>query len=84
MVIVIYHLTLKFPTSCGVGSIRESQFNFRECNNRAIKGFYKLYKPYSSSILEEEPNTYKGKNAVNSTYKYLRRITLKVRKSPSK
>ncbi|XP_074362906.1 uncharacterized protein LOC141703225 [Apium graveolens] len=37
----IHHLTIKFPTPNGVGSIRGSQYDSRECYRQAMKGFRK-------------------------------------------
>ncbi|XP_074355327.1 uncharacterized protein LOC141694568 [Apium graveolens] len=37
----IHHLTIKFPTPNGVGSIRGSQYDSRECYRKTMKGFRK-------------------------------------------
>ncbi|XP_074327047.1 uncharacterized protein LOC141664986 [Apium graveolens] len=37
----IHHLTIKFPTPNGVGIIRGSQYDSRECYMQALKGFRK-------------------------------------------
>lgn len=35
----IYHLTMKFLTLNGIGMVRGSQYDSRDCNHREIKGF---------------------------------------------
>lgn len=82
MVTSIYHLILKFPTPSGVESIKGSQFDSMEYNNQAIKGFWKLYKPHTSNIVEEEPDTHRGKNAVNCTYKISREDNSGIQEDP--
>ncbi|XP_074342175.1 uncharacterized protein LOC141679621 [Apium graveolens] len=37
----IHHLTIKFPTPNGVGSIKGSQYDSRECYRKAMRGFRK-------------------------------------------
>ncbi|XP_074324376.1 uncharacterized protein LOC141661291 [Apium graveolens] len=37
----IHHLTIKFPTPNGVGSIKGSQYDSRECYKQAMRGFRK-------------------------------------------
>ncbi|XP_074374423.1 uncharacterized protein LOC141714827 [Apium graveolens] len=37
----IHHLTIKFPTPNGVGSIKGSQYDSRECYRQAMRGFRK-------------------------------------------
>ncbi|XP_074326858.1 uncharacterized protein LOC141664805 [Apium graveolens] len=37
----IHHLTIKFPMPNGVGSIKGSQYDSRECYRQAMKGFIK-------------------------------------------
>ena len=37
MVLLIYHLTVKFPTPHGAGKIRGCQYDSRDCYNKAIK-----------------------------------------------
>ena len=33
----IYHLTVKFPTSEGIGEVRGNQYNSRECYNKSLR-----------------------------------------------
>ncbi|KAK1404814.1 hypothetical protein POM88_004419 [Heracleum sosnowskyi] len=35
----IYHLTMKFPTPNGIGSVHGSQYDSRECYHRTVKSF---------------------------------------------
>ena len=34
---LIYHLTVKFPTAKGMGQVRGSQYDSRECYNKSLK-----------------------------------------------
>ena len=34
---LIYHLTIKFPTIEGIGQVRGSQYDSRECYNKSLR-----------------------------------------------
>ena len=33
---LLYHLTMKFPTTEGIGEVRGNQYNSRECYNKSL------------------------------------------------
>ena len=37
VVALIYHLKMKFPTVEGIGQVRGSQYNSRECYNKSLE-----------------------------------------------
>ncbi|XP_074375179.1 uncharacterized protein LOC141716922 [Apium graveolens] len=41
VITLIHHLTIKFPTPNGVGSIKGSRYDSRECYRQAMRGFRK-------------------------------------------
>ncbi|XP_074351901.1 uncharacterized protein LOC141691054 [Apium graveolens] len=41
VITLIHHLTINFPTPNGVGSIKGSQYDSRECYRQAMRGFRK-------------------------------------------
>ncbi|XP_074355952.1 uncharacterized protein LOC141695617 [Apium graveolens] len=50
----IHHLTIKFPTPNGVGSIKGSQYDSRECYRKAMKGFRKDSHTEDTSDVDRE------------------------------
>ncbi|XP_074350574.1 uncharacterized protein LOC141689939 [Apium graveolens] len=52
----IYHLTIKFPMPNGVGSIKGSQYDSRECYRQAMRGFRKDFHTEEASDDDREKN----------------------------
>ncbi|XP_074328017.1 uncharacterized protein LOC141665929 [Apium graveolens] len=54
VIISIHHLTIKFPTPNGVGTIKGSQYDSRECYMQAMKGFRKDSHAEDNPDLDQE------------------------------
>lgn len=64
----IYHLSMNFPTSGGIGCVTGCQYDSRDCYNKSVKGFQKRSGLEIEEVIEDVEKSKNMRRDVNALY----------------